>query len=196
MNEVAVLDQIQKALFSPPSKAVKLSERHEDLKNRLQQTFTFWNQNPHLPDKNIVNFIINSFGVSQSQAQRDIHSVRYLLGCVKNLSKDWYRHMVIEMCRSAYTMAKIKRDPKAMALAADKIGKYAKLDKDDMDEMPWDQLVPPNFEPQADVTILGIEQIPDVEKYRKRLRERTMAKYDPKYFSQASVIPEDDNDEG
>ena len=195
MNERAVLDEIQQALFSPPSKAIKLSEKKEEIKTRLQQAFTFWNQNPHLPDRKITNYLVNNFGVSASQALRDLHAVKYLLGCVKTQSREWYRHMVIEMCRSAYTMAKIKQDPKAMALAADKIGKYAKLDKDEIDELPWDQLIPPNFEPDADITILGIEKIPNVEKYRRRLRERTMQKYDPAYIQDAHIIDQGQEDE-
>ena len=193
MTEQTTLDRIQEAFLAPPDKALKLNAREKNIKERYEKVFTFWHQNPHLPDKKIVNFLVNHCGVSRSLAYRDLRSIKYLLGCVRTLSKEWYRHMVIEMCRSAYIMAKTRKDPKGMALAADKIGKYLKLDKDEEEPLPWDQLIPPNFEPDADVTILGIDPIPDIEAHRQKLRRQTLAKYDPGSFQQAQeVTPEDE----
>jgi hypothetical protein len=188
MTKPTTLDKIQEALLSPPHKTVKLDKREQAIRERYEKAFSFWQQNPHLPDKKIVNFLVNQCGVSRSLAYLDLRNIKYLLGCVRTLSKEWYRHMVIEMCRSAYSIAKIKRDAKAMALAADKIGKYAKLDKDEDDPLPWDQLIPPNFEPKPDVNILGIKPVSNLEEYRKKLRRKYLAKYDPNHFQEAVVV--------
>jgi hypothetical protein len=192
MTKPTTLDKIQEALLSPPHKTVKLDKREQAIRERYEKAFSFWQQNPHLPDKKIVNFLVNQCGVSRSLAYLDLRNIKYLLGCVRTLSKEWYRHMVIEMCRSAYIMAKTRKDPKGMALAADKIGKYLKLDKDEEEPLPWDQLIPPNFEPDADVAILGIDPIPDIEAHRQKLRRQTLAKYDPGSFQQAVDVTGED----
>ncbi len=192
MNDNTTLDKIQKELFAPPEENSKLDPSLQLIKMRLERGFTFWLENPHLPEVKIVNFLQNTCGISRSQAYTDLKNIKYLLGNIRNASKEWYRHMVIEMCRSAYSIAKIKRDAKAMALAADKIGKYAKLDKDEDDPLPWDQLIPPNFEPKPDVNILGIKPVSNLEEHRRKLRQKYLAKYDPNHFQEAVVVDNDD----
>lgn len=192
MDNKDILDKIQSALIANSDQVANLSPKALHIKERLMQGYSFWVQNPHFSDIKIILFLKNAFGISKSQAHRDVQNIKYLLGNVKNASKDWYRHMVIEMCRKAYVMAEVKRDPKAMALAADKIGKYAKLDKDEQEELPWEQLIPPNFEPVADVTVLGIEKIPNIEQHRQTLRSKILAKYDPKYFQEAEEVNDEE----
>ncbi len=181
-------DKIQKSLFSPSDKPVQLSDKELETKRRWEKAFALWHANPHYSDKQIVRYLINECGIKQSAAYTDLIYIKMLLGCVKTASKEWYRHMVIEMARSAFVLAKAKQDPKGMALAADKIGKYAKLDKDEPEQLPWDQLIPPEFEPSPDITILGLEETPKMEEKRKRLRSKYLAKYDPKHFQEAQVL--------
>lgn len=184
-------DKIQKALFSPPSKTLVLTDKELEIKQRWEKAFTLWHANPHYSDKQIVRFLVNECGVKRSVAYTDLTHIKMLLGCVNTASKEWYRHMVIEMARSAFVMAKAKGDPKAMALAADKIGKYAKLDKDEPEQLPWDEMIPPNFEPSPDITILGLEQTPKMEEKRRKLRSKYLAKYDPKHFQEAHVVDDE-----
>ncbi len=191
MNEKTTLDKIQKELFSPPDEKTDLAPNYKVIKARLLKGFTFWLENPHLPESKIVNFLQNTCNISRTQAYQDLKNIKILLGNVRNASKEWYRHMVIEMCRSAYNIAKIKRDAKAMALAADKIGKYAKLDKEEDDPLPWDQLVPPNFEPKPDVEILGIKPVSNIDEYRKNLRSKFLSKYDSTHFQEAVIIDDE-----
>jgi len=181
-------DKIQRSLFAPSDKPVVLSDKEQQIKQRWERAFTLWHGNPHYSDRQIVRFLINECGISRSLAYKDLRYIKMLLGCVKTASKEWYRHMVIEMARAAFVMAKSKQDPKGMALAADKIGKYAKLDKDEPEQLPWDQLIPPEFEPSPDVTILGLDSTPNMEQKRKRLRSKYMSKYDPSQFEEAQTI--------
>ncbi len=192
MNDIsAKFDKIQQALFSPLDRPVHLSPKDLEVKQRWEKAFTVWHANPHYSDKQIVRYLVSECGIKRSAAYMDLIYIKMLLGCVKTASKEWYRHMVFEMARSAFVIAKAKNDPKGMALAADKIGKYAKLDKDEPEQLPWDQLLPPNFEPSPDITILGLEETPKMEEKRKRLRTKYMAKYDPKYFQDAQLVDDD-----
>jgi hypothetical protein len=183
-------DKIQRALFTDPrDNKVVLSAKDQEIKLRYEKTFTYWVSNPHLTDRQVVRFLINQ-GVSQSVAYEDLRRIRLMLGNVQMASKEWYRHMVIEMCRKAYSKAEAQGDAKAMALAASTLGKYTKLDKDEAESLPWDQLVPPNFEPEPDPTILGLPADPNIEKNREALRRKYLRTMHPDFVEDAEVVEE------
>ena len=58
-----------------------------------------------------------------------------------------------------------------MAMAADKIGKYQRVDQIDDNGINFDEMIPPNFEFTSDVTLLNIKQVPDLEARRRELRK-------------------------
>ena len=86
-------------------------------------------------------------------AYQDIQILKILLGDIKNAGKEWHRHRVISMVMEAFEMAKLTQDPKAMIMAADKLGKYTRLDKEDAVTMPWDEIIPLPVEPTNDPTL-------------------------------------------
>lgn len=189
MSKITRIDRIQKAMFVPEEEARELlSPSDMEAKLRYEKVFTYWLQNPFLEDQKIVQFMINSCALKKSMAYIELKNIKQILGKVQIASKEWHRHMVVEMCRKAYNMAMARKDPKAMALAADKIGKYTKLDKDEADHLPWDQLLPPNFEPDPDVAVLGIQPLENIETKRQQLRNKYLKKYDPAHFQEAEVI--------
>jgi len=204
-NTITKLDRIQRALFSPQQdeknldKATKkamrlrkpLTKDEKKTLERYQAAFTFWQNNPHLSKKDVANFIMNTFNLQKTAAYQDTQNVERLLGNVKISASTWLQHMVNEMCRQAYILAKAKGDAKGMILAADKLGKYNKLDKDEIERIPWESLIPPNFEPVPDVTVLGLEPITNIEEKRKQLRERYKRKYEPSKIEDAVIINDD-----
>lgn len=154
--------------------ALYLSPVELDIKDRLVAGYTYWIENPTMADSKIVEFIRNTFNISIRQAYADVESIRRMLGNIRNAHKEWNRFVVIEMCKQAFEMAKNEKDAKGMASAADKLGKYTRCDQVDEDQLPWDQLIPPNFEPSTDVTILGFKHDPHLDQKRKALRRKYM----------------------
>jgi len=188
-NQVTNFDKIQRALFSDPdSKEVKLTKEQERIRSKYSKAFTYWVNNPSYSDRQIVRFMQNECNVSYSQAYRDLRFIKSMLGNVANTSKEWMLYTVIEMCKEAYKLARLKKDPKGMAIAADKIGKYCKLDKNELDSLPWDQLVAPNFEPSPDISILGFKPDPNIEERRSKLREKYLKQYDPNAITDADIV--------
>lgn len=186
-------DKIQKAFFSDPEEAAKqLSPKEMELKRRYETGFTYWVNNPHLDIQQVVRFLRNEFGLSKSVAYEDVRRVKLMLGDVKMASKEWYRHLVIDMCLKASVIAKEDRDSKAMIMAADKIGKYTKLDKDEVDPIPYERLIPPNFEPDPDVSILNLKPIDNIEEKRKKLREKYHKKYRSDFVEDAVIVDPDE----
>lgn len=156
--------------------ALILTDQELEIKERWMLCVSKLLDDPTTPDKDLVSFLRNGCGgtctpVSLSQAYRDLGSIYRIVGKVQTAGKDWYRHMVIEMCKKAYAKAEAAGDAKAMVMAADRIGKYTRVDQLDEEPFDYDQMIPPDLEPTDDVTVnSNLERIPDLEKEKNRLR--------------------------
>lgn len=152
-----------------------LSEAQLAIRDRLMAVYAHWLESPLTPESKLVQWLKENYGVSIRQAYADLDAVRKILGNIKNAQKEWHRFVVIEMCKEAYQKAKDNGDAKAMAYAADKLGKYTRVDQIDEDQLPWDQLIPPNFEPSTDVTTIpGFKHDPDIDIRRAAARRKYM----------------------
>lgn len=178
-QELVSFDKIQKYLLEKKEvAALYLSESEMEIRHRIASGFTAWVEDPAKPEKEIVILLMEQFNISQRQAYNDVFSIKMMLGSVKNAHKEWYRFMVIELAKETYQKAKVLDDPKAMAMALDKIGKYTRLDQVDAEELPWDQLIPPDFEPSNDITVLGFTRDPHVDERRKRAKRQHMQEFE------------------
>ena len=171
-------DRIERALFKDREEASSiLSQREMEIKKRMMLCVSKKMEDPLIQDTELVNFLMNGCGgnadaVSQSQAYRDIGMINRLVGNIQLAAKAWYRYMIVEGGKKAFSMAIDKEDAKGAAAAWDKIGKYTRSDKED-EKFDYSQLVPPSFEPSDDVTLLeGLEPIEDLEGTRSEMRSR------------------------
>lgn len=188
-KQLTSFDKIQRAMFSEPDSAERsLPASLEKIKERYMKCFTYWLHNPSYSDKQVVRFLTNECSVNRAQAYLDLKYVKILLGNVSNASREWMLYTVIEMCKEAYNLAKLKGDAKGMAIAADKIGKYSKLDKTEVDQLPWDQIIPPNFEPSPDISVLGFKPDPNIEDRRRKLRNKYLKQFDPNAVQEAEIV--------
>lgn len=167
-------EKIQMYLFDTPDNIPdyhKLTPTEEKIKDRYANTFTYWINNPTLSENKVNVYIQNTFGLSYTAAFRDIHKIKILLGNVQNASKEWQRYKVIAILDKAFALAEKRKDQKSMILAADKLAKYTQLDKPETQKIPYDEIVPQNFEITGDVTVLGIEPISNLREKQKKLRD-------------------------
>ena len=171
-------DRIERALFKDREEASSiLSQREMEIKKRMMLCVSKKMEDPLIQDTELVNFLMNGCGgnadaVSQSQAYRDIGMINRLVGNIQLAAKAWYRYMIVEGGKKAFSMAIDKEDAKGAAAALDKIGKYTRSDKED-EKFDYSQLVPPSFEPSDDVTLLeGLEPIEDLEGTWSEMRSR------------------------
>ena len=173
-KELTTVEKIEINLFKQKGETkVALSTAEETIKDRYQRTFVHWHAHPDLRDSQIIDYLIEEFGISQTQAYRDLPNIIYILGHVRNASKEWFRHLVVDTCREAIQKARAKKNWIAMILAADKIGKYTQCDKDESQRIPWNELIPCEFEVSSDITLLNPKLYdPDIEEKRKRFRAK------------------------
>jgi len=166
-------EKIQLYLFEEVDKIPfyhKLTKTELRLKTHYSKIFSYWIDKPTLSDRKIFNFIKTEIGVADSAAHKYMNDVKLLLGNVRNASKQWQRYKVIAMLDRAYEIAERKKDAKAIILAADRLGKYTQLDKEDTLKIPYDEIVPQNWIISDDVQILGLEPIPDLAAKQKEMR--------------------------
>lgn len=183
-------------LYRKPNEVpVKFTENELAVKNMYESAFAKWIADPALDDTSIVNLLVNEHNRSKTQAWRDVAIIKSVLGNIKNADKEWQRYTVISMLKEAYEKARSESKIKEMVMAADKLGKYTKLDKEELDQVPWDEIVPPSFEPSADPRLLGIpdgpQSLDEVIALKKKLRDRYLK--DSK-IKDAEII-EDDGEE-
>lgn len=170
-DDLTKFDKLQKSLFED---GVRLTEKDAEIRRRYQTVFVVWLENPTWSDKDIVKFMRQNLGTGKSQSYEDLQKIKLMLGNVRNAAKEWQRYRVVEMCMESYKMAKHRGDIKAMVMAADKLGKYTKLDKDELEVPPWDKMIPPQFEPTSDVSVLGITRTPEFKKRVEKLKRKYM----------------------
>lgn len=183
-SEETKFDKLQMSFFNSEAVA-KLTPKDLEIRKRYQNMFVIWLDNPWWSDKEMVRYLRDNFNLSRSQAYEDISKVKLILGNVQNAAKEWQRYSVIEMLKKAYAQAEAAGDYKAMVMASDKLGKYTKLDKDEAEALPWDQLIPPQLIPTSDVSVLGITREKDFEKKVERLKKKY---YQENNIEEADVV--------
>jgi hypothetical protein len=191
MPNVSRTDKILPILFSEPH--AELTERDRQLKLMLEDIFNRCLQHPYHTDRVTVDYIMERWDIGKTQAYRYLNEVKPILGNVKNSGREFQRSRVIEMLLEAFRMAQEQKRPKEMALAAAALGKYTKLDKEEVDPVDWENLQPPSWEPSADPALLGITDAPQSQKELNELKRKLRKKYLRESFADAEVIDDNEN---
>lgn len=157
-----------------------IPEAYRDRVMRVRVGFTFWYEFPTKTRAQVRKHIVNEFDVHSKTAYEDIQLIEILLGNIKNPEKAWIRYRVNTMLEESFQKAKKAGEIKNMIYAADKLGRYNMLDKQDAEPLPFDEIVPQTFEPTDDPTVLGIKKDPDIREKKRKMLE--------KYSSEIEII--------
>ncbi len=139
---------------------------------RLRDLYNFWLQHPRIKDKEIVLKLQQDYKLGKSQAYTDLSILKLLLGEFQKTSKDYHRYRFLGMINETYEVARVNKDAKAMAAAADKYAKYTQLDKEDELTYDYDKIVVQAFVPTDDPSVAGFKPIPNIrEVIRKKIEQ-------------------------
>lgn len=167
---LTILDKLHLHLFEGKKLSeIYLTDDELIVKKRIEALFTKLLDEPDIPERQLRNMLKVEFNVSIATAYRDLSIVKSLFGNYKKTSREYHRHRVISMIEQAYELAKDKNDYTSMILAADKLGKYTKLDQNETEEIPWEELLPPSFEPTSDIEVLGFKRDPNIKQKQQKL---------------------------
>lgn len=178
-EDKSFIDKLHEHLFTESSNLpVVFDAREQEIVLRFRAAFTKWIEAPYMRDTDIVNFCMNQFGISQSQAYRDLSTIKILVGNVKNAAKDFQRYRASEMILKGFELARTAesatdvKQAMAMIRAGEALVKVHKLDKDELENFKWDEIIPMELEPTTDVSVIGRKRIPDLQALKDKLRRK------------------------
>jgi hypothetical protein len=127
---------------------------------RFEEAFTMWLAHPSWTDLQVVDHLKQNYGISNAQAYRDCYDIKSLLNSVNAAKKEWERYKANHYIDQGYDLADNATDKldilKAQAMIAAGKAKSSvnRLDHVDPHELPFDKIVPNDFEPVYDPLLL------------------------------------------
>jgi len=173
-KDITLKDKIIQNLFRSTTEVKHvLSEKEIEIKKRYMAVVAQLLDEPMKMDKDLIYYLIDEFKIKQSQAYRDMANIRFIVGGIRSANKEWVRYSVNEGLKKQYKKADEAGKEIAAIMALDKMGKYNMLDKIDEETIPWEDLIPADFDMTDDVSVLDPKlKITNVEERRLYLREK------------------------
>ena len=134
--------------------------------------YAYWLQFPSKVDNDLVQYDMAMFKVSRSLAYEDLHLVKVLLGNLQQTTKEFMRWKINKSLEQDIAAARRAGDFRSVAALSKVLVANNRTDKDDEPDLEFDKIVPQNFEPTDDPTVLGIERIPDLRGKIRALYKR------------------------
>lgn len=140
-------------------------------------------KDPAITNTQLVRIMNRMFGIKGAQAYRDIAECEPFLATIKLSQTEYLRYMVTESQKEAVAMAKRNNDPDGISRANAVIVKANRLDQEQAQRIPYEDIVPPPIEFVNDPTVLGLPEVPDQDEYIEKMKR--------KYLFEPAVIVED-----
>lgn len=140
--------------------------------HRIRGMYAYWLQFPSKVDNDLVQYDMAMFKVSRSLAYEDLHLVKVLLGNLQQTTKEFMRWKINKSLEQDIAAARRAGDFRSVAALSKVLVANNRTDKDDEPDLEFDKIVPQNFEPTDDPTVLGIERIPDLRGKIRALYKR------------------------
>ncbi len=178
-NKDTFSQKLHKHLFDDRNDLPQVfDKREQDIVIRYRAAFTKWISEPHLRDIKIINYLCAEYDISERQAYRDLSDIKALIGNVRNASQEFQRFRASEMILKGYEIAKDAssnmevKQAMAMIRAGEALVKVHKLDKDGLDNIPWDDIIPIELEPTTDVSVMNRKKIENLAELQAKLRKK------------------------
>ncbi|MBO5181841.1 MAG: hypothetical protein J6B92_08145 [Paraprevotella sp.] len=139
---------------------------------RLRDIYNYWLRYNHLSDRDIVRELKGRYGVCDSTAYEDVRLIKVCLGNLTQCTREYDAYRLRCMVEETYNMAKRNSDAATMAKIASVFGKYARLDKEEVEVPDYSRIVPEQFEMSEDPTLIGIKRIPNWREKAKKLEKQ------------------------
>lgn len=139
---------------------------------RLREMYAYWLRNPRLTDRQVVAEIKRRSSLSDSQAYEDLRLLKLCLGNLQQMTREWYQYLFIARCEEGFQMARDKGDAAAFAKVLAALGKFTRLDHEQLAGPDYSQIVPQQFEISSDPAVAGFKRIPNVLQLTQRLERR------------------------
>lgn len=170
MPRKTTLQKIGDDLFADVD-ALSLTDFEKKQVIRYRHIITRRLADPNLANTALVEELKSGYSVSLSQAYRDIYDAELFFGKISTATKEWARYTFIENIKKAITMADEAGDYMGIIAGSDKLAKYMRLDKEDPQAIPYEEIVPPTIEYINDPGLLGVK-VEDPEALVARIKKK------------------------
>ena len=161
----AIIDVASHDLFTPEAELrTKYVEAQVAHVLRLREMYNWYLSNPDAHDRQFIDECRSRYQLSKSQSYEDLALIKRLLPALSTASRDFHRWKANEMLLETYRMAKARKDTKTMEKAASSYAKYNRVDLEDEQAVPYDDIVVQPFTATSDPAVLGLVPIPNLQK--------------------------------
>lgn len=136
---------------------------------RLRELAAYWRSYPSTNQKELVSRCMQLFKVEQSQAYDDIHMLKVLIGNLEATTKEFARWRVNQMIEEDRLAARRDGDWRAVASMQKNYILNNQTDKPDTPDLAFEKIVPQQFEPTDDPSVLGIKAPKNLRARRDKL---------------------------
>jgi hypothetical protein len=175
--ETSFIKKLHIHLFASKDEIPNLfTVKEQEMILRYRAAFTKWLTEPHLRDAQMVDYLVNKFGISRSQSYTDMNNIKILIGSVTMAGKEFQRYRANEMILLGFQLAEKAKNTldvrKAMTLikAGEVLAKVHKLEMNDPEPSKWEDIIPLELEPTTDVSVIGRKKIENLDQLKKKLR--------------------------
>ena len=169
-----IIDVARTDLFTPQS---DLEQRYDSKTvsalMRIRDEYQWTLANPDKPDRSFVDTMVARHGMSERAVYADLAVIKQLLPALQSSSREWHRWKANQMLLETYEQAKRRHDTKTMERAAASYAKFNRVDLEDEQVIPYEDIVVQPFTATSDPTVLGIKPIENLDEVVKSL----IAKY-------------------
>ena len=169
-----IIDVARTDLFTPQS---DLEQRYDSKTvsalMRIRDEYQWTLANPDKPDRAFVDTMVARHGMSERAVYADLAIIKQLLPALQRSSREWHRWKANQMLLETYEQAKRRHDTKTMERAAASYAKFNRVDLEDEQVIPYEDIVVQPFTATSDPTVLGIKPIENLDEVVKSL----IAKY-------------------
>ena len=168
---------------------------------RVREMYNWFIANPDGTDREFVAEVCQRHEIHRTTAYSDLAVVKSLLPMLGSASRDFHRWRTNEMLIATYKMAEKRKDSKTMERAATAYGKLNRVDLEDEQAIPLDQILVQPFTATDDPRVLGIEPIAIIaeksswmiEIYRKETMDIEDVEFDEVDLEFDSLFPDPKN---
>lgn len=169
-----IIDVARTDLFTAQS---ELEQRYDsktvNALMRIRDEYQWTLANPDQPDRQFVDTMVARHGMSERAVYADLAVIKQLLPALQSSSREWHRWKANQMLLETYQQAKRRHDTKTMERAAASYAKFNRVDLEDEQLIPYEDIVVQPFTATSDPSVLGIKPIENLEEVVKSL----IAKY-------------------
>ena len=158
---------------------------------RFRALYTYWCRFSSKAPRDIVEYDMAMFKVSESQAYDDVHCLKVIIGNLQESSKKFWRWRINQMIEEDRKAAKRDGEHRAVASMQKNLIKNNLTDKEDTPDLAFDKIVPLEIVATDDPSVIGIKKIPDLRGRIKKLNKKYDA--DAEYVDFVE-IPATDNE--